>query len=218
MRSSATQRNESAFSTLRRMKQPRAVEVEEHCEFCNVLIAPVHRHLLEIEKRQIICTCDACAMRFMGVVAGRFKLIPHSARSLPDFHMTDSQWDNFALPINLAFLYRDTLAEKVIALYPSPAGATESLLPAQNWPALEAGNPALTKMEPDVEALLVNRVGTAREYFIAPMDACYELVGLIRMHWRGLSGGEKVGQEMETFFAKLRADAEPAISREASRA
>ena len=35
-------------------------------------------------------------------------------------------------------------------------------------------------MEPDVEALLINRVGPAREYFLAPIDECYRLVGLIR--------------------------------------
>jgi hypothetical protein len=59
-------------------------------------------------------------------------------------------------------------------------------------------------MESDVEALLVNRIGTAREYFITPIDMCYELVGLIRMHWRGFTGGEKVWQEIDGFFAALR--------------
>jgi hypothetical protein len=43
-------------------------------------------------------------------------------------------------------------------------------------------------MEADVEALLVNRVDGAREYFLAPIDACFELVGTIRVPWRGLSG------------------------------
>jgi hypothetical protein len=212
----STNRYESAFSALRRLKEPRAVE--EHCDFCNLVIPPQHRHLLETANRQIICSCDACAMRFMGVTGGRFKLIPRDNISLPGFRITDSQWDNLALPINLTFLYRDTATGKVIAMYPSPAGATESLLPTQNWEALEAANPALTEMEPDVEALLVNRIGAAREYFIAPMDVCYELVGLIRMHWRGLSGGEKVWQEIEAFFAKLRENAEPAKSMEAAHA
>lgn len=150
----------------------------------------------------------------MGVQGGRFKLIPRDSKSLPDFQMTDSQWENFALPINLTFLYRDTAAGKIVALYPSPAGATESLLSVQNWQALEADNPVLADMEADVEALLVNRVGTAREYFIASMDVCYELVGLIRMHWRGLSGGEKVWEEIEKFFSRLREKADPAKPRE----
>lgn len=118
--------------------------------------------------------------------------------------MTEAQWDSFSLPIDLAFFYRDTNAGKVTAMYPSPAGATESLLPSKNWERLEADNPALAEMRPDVEALLVNRVGGARQYFVTPIDVCYELAGLIRKHWRGLSGGEAVWRELDLFFAALR--------------
>jgi hypothetical protein len=57
---------------------------------------------------------------------------------------------------------------------------------------------------PDVEALLVNRVGAARDYFIVPIDECYKLVGLIRLHWRGLSGGAVVWGEIGRFFDELR--------------
>lgn len=95
------------------------------------------------------------------------------------------------------------------AMYPSPAGATESLLPLTAWSTLVADNPVLGQLESDVEALLVNRVGESREYFLAPIDACYELVGLIRMHWRGLSGGEAVWQEISRFFSRLKAQARP---------
>jgi hypothetical protein len=59
-------------------------------------------------------------------------------------------------------------------------------------------------MEPDVEALLVNRAGEARDYFIAPIDRCFELVGLVRTHWRGLSGGTDVWEKIHEFFARLR--------------
>jgi len=62
-------------------------------------------------------------------------------------------------------------------------------------------------MVPDVEALLINRVGKKREYYIVPIDLCFELIGLIRVHWRGLSGGDKVWEEVETFFSKLKAGA-----------
>jgi hypothetical protein len=59
-------------------------------------------------------------------------------------------------------------------------------------------------MEPDVEGLLVNRVGETREYFIAPIDECFKLVGLIRMHWRGFSGGAQAWGEIGRFFDQLR--------------
>jgi hypothetical protein len=74
---------------------------------------------------------------------------------------------------------------------------------------LVAENPVLGHLEPDVEALLVNRVCDSREYFLAPIDACYELVGVIRTHWRGLSGGAAVWQEIASFFSRLKRRARP---------
>ncbi len=197
----------SAIAALRRFTKPRPPEPEERCELCNVRLAPLHRHLLDMRSRKAACSCDACGLLFENVEDGRFKLIPRDARPLPEFRMTDAEWEGLALPINLAFFFRSTPAQKVLALYPSPAGATESLLPMSSWDELVAGNPALAGMQSDVEALLVNRVGQTRKYFIAPMDACYELVGLIRMHWRGLAGGEAVWNAIGAFFDKLESGA-----------
>ena len=97
----------------------------------------------------------------------------------------------------------------MIALYPSPAGAVESLLPLDAWTEIADNNPALHQLRPDIEALLVTRVGQAHgatraEYFIAPIDECFKLVGLIRTHWRGLSGGTEVWTEIASFFSNLR--------------
>jgi hypothetical protein len=36
------------------------------------------------------------------------------------------------------------------------------------------------------------------------MDICFELVGLIRVHWRGLSGGEELWNEIDAFFRRLK--------------
>jgi hypothetical protein len=197
------------FATLRRFAVPRGVTVQERCELCSKGLASEHRHLLETATHQIICSCDPCALRFENVVDGRFKLIPRDVRSLPDFHLTDPQWDGLALPIDLAFLVFSTPVNKMMALYPSPAGATESLLPLAAWDMLVAENPDLARMQPDVEALLVNRVGERRLYYLAPIDVCFELVGLMRIHWRGLSGGEEVWREIDGFFAGLEARAIP---------
>jgi Family of unknown function (DUF5947) len=200
----------TTFATLRRFAgaklqpvAPPAPELE-HCELCSVRLAAVHRHLLELATRRIVCACDPCALRFENVVAGKFKLIPRDARALPDFRMSDAEWEGLSLPINLAFFFYDTPSEKVAAYYPSPAGATESLLPLSAWDALVVANPFLREMQPDVETLLVNRVEGAREYFLAPIDLCFELVGLIRVHWRGFSGGEEVWREINGFFARLK--------------
>jgi hypothetical protein len=149
-----------------------------------------------------VCVCNPCALRFENVI-GRWKLIPRDPIALPQFKLTDAEWEMFALPINLAFFCQSTAANKVVAMYPSPAGATESLLSLGAWEALVAANPSLKRMQSDVEALLVNRLGDSREHYIAPIDLCFELVGIIRLHWRGFSGGPDVWKEIGGFFDKL---------------
>jgi hypothetical protein len=63
----------------------------------------------------------------------------------------------------------------------------------------------LNRLEPDTQALLVNRA--AQEYFILPIDECYRLVGLMRAHWKGLSGGNEVWREMQLFFQEMKSRA-----------
>lgn len=118
--------------------------------------------------------------------------------------MDDAEWQAMNVPINLAFFTLSSTAEKIVAYYPSPAGATVSEVLADAWESLKRDNPRLAKMQPDVEALLVNRVGPARDYFLAPIDECYKLVGLIRSNWRGLSGGADVWKTIAEFFKELR--------------
>jgi hypothetical protein len=191
------------IKTLRRFRVQSSYE--EGCDFCGAGLEPSHRHLLEVSKNRIVCTCTPCALRFQDVLGGRFRLIPREIRYLPEFNLSDAEWDSLALPINLAFFFYSTPREKVTAMYPSPAGATESLLALPAWDSLIARNSALGTMEADVEALLVNRVRSKREYFIVPIDVCFELVGLIRVHWRGLSGGEVVWENVDRFFSNLKA-------------
>jgi hypothetical protein len=195
----------SPIAALRRYAQagsPLARE-EERCELCSRPLAAQHRHLLAMPARRIVCSCDPCALSFQNVAEGRFRLIPRDPTSLPDFRMEDAEWENLALPIDLAFVVRCTPGNRVTAFYPSPAGATESLLRLAAWETLVADNPVLATMQPDVEALLVKRVGPTPQYFLAPIDACFELVGLVRLHWRGLSGGARVWDEIEHYFDAL---------------
>jgi hypothetical protein len=148
-------------------------------------------------------------VHFVFRLDGRFKLIPREVHALPDLHLTDLEWESLALPINLAFFFHSTPENRMKAMYPSPAGATESLLPLNAWDSLVENNVALARMEPDVEALLANRVETKREYYLAPIDVCFELVGLIRVHWRGLAGGDLVWGEIEKFFSRLQMESSP---------
>lgn len=181
----------------------------ERCELCSEPLGPNHRHLLETRECKVVCACDPCALRFTDVVDGRFKLIPRDPSELPEFQFDGALWEGFALPINLVFFYHSSPSNRTVALYPSPAGATESLLPLETWKELAQRNPELSGMEPDVEALLVDRTGKTARYFITPIDRCYALVGLLRMHWRGLSGGDRVWSEIAAFFDTLAADSRP---------
>ncbi len=191
----------SNFPALKNFVRQR--KVVERCDLCSLELAPEHQHLLSMENRQISSACDACSILFSDHTK-RFRRVPRRGIFLPDFRLTDEQWNSLMLPIQLAFFFNATPEQKIVALYPSPAGAMESLLTFESWREIAAGNPILQKMEADVEALLVNRVGDKREYFIAPIDECYKLVGIIRANWRGLSGGTEAWQKINDFFSQLK--------------
>src|SRR5580704_2528819 len=196
------------FESLRRFARRPRRQVEQ-CEMCSAELHTEHPHLIDLTQRRMHCACDACAMLFSGRAGTKYRRVPRDIRRLSNFQISDAEWDSLLIPINLAFFFQNSVDSRVSALYPSPAGATESLLPLEAWSGIVQANPALNQLEPDVEALLVNRVGQARgsapaEYYIVPIDACYRLVGLIRIHWRGLSGGTEVWQEIGNFFADLR--------------
>ncbi len=190
------------MTSLRQFVRPRVAE--ERCDLCGAGIAAAHRHLADPKARKIVCACKACSLLFSGQQNTRFRVVPEEVRALPDFSLTDAQWQRLAIPIDLAFFYRSSVEGRVMAFYPSPAGATESLLPLDAWHDILAANAVLETMEPDVEALLVNRIGRLPLFFIAPIDACYELVGLIRMKWRGFSGGAEVWSSIGDFFDRLK--------------
>ncbi len=207
---------EQAFGALRQFTRSRRSGSQplERCELCSTGLANEHPHLVELAARNIICACDACALLFDNVADAKYKRVSRRVLRLAGFQMTDSQWESLLIPINMAFFSRSSLENRVVVLYPSPAGAVESLLSLESWNDIAECNPSLHRLSPDIEALLVNRVGHAHglsqaEYYIAPMDECYKLVGLIRANWKGLSGGTAVWTEIGGFFAKLRAKAEP---------
>jgi hypothetical protein len=196
-----------AFAALRQFARRR--KIVERCEMCSLELAEEHEHLVEPVGRKLICACGACAILFEGQTGAKYKRVPRQVRFLRDFQMTDAQWDGLAIPIEMAFFFKSSPQEKIITLYPSPAGPTESLLSLDTWADIVEMNPVLSDIPADVTALLVNRVGHARgtclaEYYLVPIDECYKLVGLIRTHWRGLSGGTEVWREIGGFFAGLK--------------
>jgi hypothetical protein len=192
----------ASLATLQRfVRKPR--EQTEVCELCAKPLLPVHQHLLEMEKRRVTCACDPCAILFGGNTRQRYRRIPRDTRRLRNFAMDDQEWESLLIPINLAFFVYNSAAGRVVAQYPSPGGAMESLLDLEYWNTIVERNPVLRQFEPDVEALLVNRISSPPQYYRAPIDQCFRLVGILRTHWRGLSGGQEVWKEIDRFFGEL---------------
>jgi Family of unknown function (DUF5947) len=205
-----------ASSRLRRLAQgasPRPEAFAETCDLCGEPIPAEHRHVLDLDSREVRCACRACSLLFdrRGAGGGHYRLIPDRSYRLEGFELDDVVWEELRIPVEMAFFFRSageadaTQADgaRVRAFYPSPMGPTESLLGLEAWSELESANPVLSEMEPDVEALLVNRVRGARQCFLVPIDECYRLVGLIRTRWRGLTGGKEVWEEIRRFFDEL---------------
>jgi Family of unknown function (DUF5947) len=174
---------------------------EENCDLCGNGIDADHRHVLHLTERRILCVCESC----MAMRSGDPELRPTGTRVLLLDHLdlSDELWARFAIPIGLAFFLRDSAAGGVVALYPSPAGATESELDLDAWNELVVANPELMTLEADAEALIVNRMSDPPRHAVAPIDECYRLVGMIKVSWDGISGGEGPQQAIDEFFSQL---------------
>ncbi len=181
----------------------------EHCELCGGPVPREHRHLVDLESRQLMCVCRACSLLFDRRAAGggHFRLVPDRRLALEEFELDDVTWAQLRIPVDMAFFFHSSTAGRVLAFYPSPMGATESRLELDTWQEVEQANPVLATMEPDVEALLVNRAKGARDHWLVPVEDCYRLVALIRTRWRGFTGGKEVWAEIDRFFERLGAQA-----------
>ncbi len=175
------------------------------CELCPISLAAEHRHLLDLEERRIVCVCPTCwSMR-----SGDARYRPTGSRTvwLDGLDLPDDLWAAFQIPIGLAFFMRSSGTGGVVALYPSPAGATECELELEAWQRLVDANPVLEDLDADAEALIVNRMAEPHVHVIAPLDDCYRLVGLIKATWEGISGGAGMEAAVERYFDGLRTSA-----------
>lgn len=179
---------------------------EERCDLCAKPLAAEHSHLVDLKDRRLLCACRPCYLVFQpeGAAQGRFKIVPERIVCLRDLHLSDAAWDRFQIPIGLAFFFYNSSEARIAAFYPGPAGAMESQLPLDAWDDLVALRPELAAMEPDVEALLLRRErGGPEQYFIVPIDKCYELVGAIKVSWKGFDGGDEARERIDSFFSEL---------------
>jgi hypothetical protein len=217
------------LAVLQRIRESRprpAPEVEEVCELCSEPIAPAHNHLVDLRSRTLLCACRGCRLLFESDGAGgdHYRSVPDRYLSLAGHELTPAQWDRLQIPVSVAFFFLNSSLQRVAAFYPGPAGATESELPLDAWDEVVGDDPRLASMQPDVEAFLVRAGGRERgrshvgngaarpetegtECYIVPIDACYELVGHLRLLWRGFDGGTEANKKLDEFFDDVRARA-----------
>jgi hypothetical protein len=172
---------------------------------CGEPVADQHDHVVDTESRSLLCTCRGCWLLFTGRGAGggRYRAVPDRYVALGGLSVSPGQWEALQIPVSVAFFFVSSALGSVAAFYPSPAGATESLLPLDAWDDLLAAHELLRTMEDDVEALLVRRDRDHDEAYVVPIDACYELVGEVRRLWKGFDGGSEARSAIDAVFARL---------------
>lgn len=183
----------------------------ERCEMCGAPVADQHGHVVNVGTRSLLCTCRPCYLLFTHDDAAL------SHRAVPDRYLSFDDlpapvWDELDLPVGTAFLFVNSALSRVVAFYPGPAGATESELSLQAWERVVAAAPALATLQPDVEALLAHTSGSQVEAYLVPIDVCYELVGHLRMLWRGFDGGQDVRRRLAEFFESVRKKSTSAVT------
>ena len=193
----------------------------ERCELCAALLPDEHGHVVDLESRALMCACRPCYLVFapQGAGGARFRAVPDRYVSFPDFSLSATQWDALQIPVGVAFFFMNSALDHVAAFYPSPAGATESLLSLDSWSEIVAANPDLGTLQPDVEAFLVRSADrqsdtTQAECYLVPIDVCYELVGQLRRLWKGFDGGTEAHAALDAFFDRVRDRASTGASRQ----
>jgi hypothetical protein len=198
-----------SLGALRRISRDRPAPrvAGERCEMCAQPVPEPHGHVVHLEGRSLMCACRPCYLLFAGDGDQRYRAVPDRYLRFPNVSADGPAFDALDIPVGLAFLFHNSVQDRVVAFYPSPAGATESELPLDAWAGVRAAHPELATLRPDVEALLVRRTtpGTANSgsCHLVPIDVCYELVGTLRQGWRGFDGGTETRAALAAFFAMV---------------
>jgi hypothetical protein len=198
---------------LRRFLGPRPPAVER-CELCSVALDERHRHHVDVQRRVLACACIACSLLFdgEGTPGSRFRPVPDRYLADPGWRPGPGAWEALGVPVGVAFFLRNSPQGRTVALYPSPAGATESEIDDRAWEVFFAGSALAGALAPDTEALIVRHSEAGTSCHLVPVDAAYELVGRLRLHWRGFDGGDRARAELDAYFAELARRAVPAAA------
>ena len=183
---------------------------EERCELCGIVVPPGHRHLMDTQRRELKCACQACSLLFATDARGR-ALVAVPDRVLVDreFGLSAGAWSALGVPVGLAFVVHHADGTGHAICFPGPAGVVEAEPPAGFADVLAAATPLARALASDVEALLVYgaRGATLLAAYLLPIDRAYALAGRLRTTWRGIDGGDDARAELAAFLSDLAARA-----------
>jgi len=98
----------------------------ERCEMCREVLdgRTGHGHVVELEKRTIVCACRACYLLFTaeGAAGGRYRSVPDRVRHDPARPLAAADWNELQIPVAMAFFFVNSALGRIVAGYPSPGG------------------------------------------------------------------------------------------------
>src|SRR5437764_13037799 len=102
-----TQRTKLASPRLRALAQrgtQATSEEQERCELCGMSLPGQHRHVIDLDTRQLLCACRACSLLFDRRAAGggHYRLIPDRRLRLDGFELGEVTWEQLKIPVDMA--------------------------------------------------------------------------------------------------------------------
>ena len=172
-------------------------------------IADEHQHVVDLESRSLMCTCRPCYLLFTDEQAElRYRAVPDRYLSFPGFVLGQARLGRAADPGRAGVPVPQHGAGPGRRVLPEPGRRHRVRAAAGGVGPHRGGQPRrCALLLPDVEALLVRgdrpRADADFSCHLVPIDACYELVGRMRMTWRGFDGGQEARAAIDEFFAMV---------------
>ena len=66
------------LGALRRLREKPPVDVQERCQLCAAALSEAHAHVVRLDARALLCTCEPCSVLF-----GRSGPGGHQYRTVP---------------------------------------------------------------------------------------------------------------------------------------
>ena len=176
----------------------------EKCELCATEVPAEHGHVADLER------CDP-GVHVPGLLpavhpararaAAATGRCPTGTWPIPAAALGAAEWDALQIPVGLAFFLPQLDLGPGRRLLSEPGrGHRVRARPGRVGSGWPRSTRCSARRTPDVEAALICRTDSGVEYFLVPIDVCYELVGRMRLHWRGFDGGAEARASIADFL------------------